>query len=146
RWGIAYASSPPLDNPWLNGLRRTFDWLGFHALLAIGAVSFCWKKRAETPRWLLVWCGISLAGVAAGSQFWPRYFLQLLPPLTLVAARGFALFFDDGSWRRSRLAWSLALVALAVPLVRFGSRYVALAGDLIAQRAHHWNDIVLDQD
>ena len=61
--------------------------------------------------WLL-----SLAGVAAGLRFFPRYYFLLLPPVVLLAARGFAL------WRR---AGGYVAVLLLIPLARFAPSYLA---------------------
>jgi hypothetical protein len=87
-----------------------------------------WCRR--TNRRFLAWAVISYAGVVVGWRFFPRYFLLLLPVLTIAAARGLAIF-------RSRILIALVLVALAVPLVRFAPRYISLA---------NWNDLALDQD
>jgi hypothetical protein len=146
QWGVSYAASPPESHPVWEGVRRTLDWLGFHAALALGAVALWWKDRTRGSRWLVVWCMVSFAGVAVGAQFRPRYFLQLLPPLVLVASRGLALLLQAGSVRRKALAAAAVSIALLVPLIRFGPRYVVLASDLVADRPHHWQDIVLDQD
>jgi hypothetical protein len=47
--------------------------------------------------------------------------------------------------RRKTVAW-IAAVALLVPGVRFGPRYVTLAQDLLAGRQHEWADTALDRD
>lgn len=151
QWGIAYARNSPVSDPVWNGLRRTLDWLGFHALLVIGGGWLWWKDRAHAARWIAVWCILSLAGVAVGAQFRPRYFFELLPPLVLAAARGLTILFKDRAAPRTAAArtavvWIAVSIAVLVPLVRFGPRYVLLAQDLLAHRAHRWTDLVLDQD
>jgi hypothetical protein len=80
---------------------------------------------------------LSLAAVAAGWRFFPRYYFQLLPVMTLGAARGYVLM---GRWRV--VMWLLLLV----PFVRFGPRYAALANDLARGRQTEWSDIALNQD
>ena len=40
----------------------------------------------------------------------------------------------------------IALVTLAVPLVRFGPRYAMLGNDLLQGRRSNWADLALDQD
>ena len=40
----------------------------------------------------------------------------------------------------------MAAAALLIPAVRFGTRYVTLASDLVAGRQHQWADIALDRD
>jgi hypothetical protein len=136
-WSAAYARSSPEAHPWLNGLRRTIDWLGFHAALAIGAATFWWENRKRENYWLAGWLVLSFAGVALGARFFPRYFLQILPPMVLLASHALA--------RRRAIAW-IAAVALLVPAVRFGPRYVTLAHDLLTGRPDQWADIALDRD
>jgi hypothetical protein len=89
------------------------------------------------------WLGLSFCGVALGGRFFPRYFLQLLPPMALMAARGGILI-----WRQpaSRAIACVAAAALVIPLVRFGPRYAELAKDLLLGREHGWADAALDRD
>jgi hypothetical protein len=131
RWPAQYAASPIVADPVWNGVVRTLNWLGFHAVLAIGAAIF-WLRRAtwKTTLKYLAWAAICYAGVVLGWRFFPRYFLLLLPALTIAAARGLTLL-------RNRYVIAVAVVAMAVPLVRFAPRYVSLA---------NWNDLALDQD
>jgi hypothetical protein len=136
-WSTAYARSSPELHPWLNGLRRTADWLGFHAALAFGAVVFYWENRKRENYWLASWLVLSYAGVALGARFFPRYFLQILPPMVVLASHALV--------RRKTVAW-IAAVALLVPAVRFGPRYVTLAQELLAGRPPEWADIALDRD
>jgi hypothetical protein len=172
-WSAAYARSSPELHPLENGLRRTADWLGFHAALAVGAAAFWWAHRKRENLWLAGWLVVSFAGVAVGARFFPRYFLQLLPPMVLCAAaalaaegNGFSQSHASGadsqeglpqnSTRsgvrrlipalRGRAAAVVIAVALLVPLVRFGPRYVTLARDLLAGHEHRWSDVTLDQD
>jgi hypothetical protein len=146
QWGIAYAGNSPLSSPAANAIRRTLDWLGFHALLVLGAAWLSWKGRARGQGWIAGWCVLSFAGVALGAQFQPRYFFQLLPPLVLAASRGLVLLYESHGTIRNRTAWTIVGIALLVPLIRFGPRYVLLARDLIAGQPHQWSDVLLDQD
>ena len=75
---------------------------------------------------------ISLAGVAAGLRFFPRYYFQLLPVMVLIAARGFTLL-----GRKRALAAALLLL---VPLARFGPSY------LTALSGAEWRDTAMDRD
>lgn len=136
RWPAAYAASPVVPDPIWNGFVRTFNWLGFHSILAVGIAVF-WLRR---PGWrFLAWAAIAFAGVVVGWRFFPRYFFLLLPALTIGAARGLTFL-------RMRVAIPLALVALSVPLIRFGPRYLMLANDLIHGRPSAWTDLALDRD
>jgi hypothetical protein len=135
RWGFLYAAAP-LENA-RGAVAETLGWLGFHAALVIGAIAF-WRKEKQR-RGLAVWAAISLVAVAIGWRFLPRYFNQLLPPLTIIAARGISLW-------RGRLAVATLMVALIVPAARFGPRYIELAADNLAGRAHAWIDVAMDQE
>jgi hypothetical protein len=139
RLGALYASNTFLEHPILSGLSRTANWLGFHAALAVAAIAFWWSDRGK-ERWKLgAWAALSAVAVTAGWRFFPRYYLQLLPVLALVAARGFVLM------GRKR-AIAVAALLLAVPFIRFGPRYVLLAKDLAEGRPHNWSDVTMDQD
>src|SRR5579883_477298 len=136
QWGRLYASLPPGENPIRNGLVRSLDWAGFHVALLAGAVWFFTRAKRDESRpsrfqWA-AWCGLSIAGVAAGWRFFPRYYFLLLPVLVIAAARGFTLL------GRRRLA---AAALLLIPLVRFAPRY----GWLAAGRTD-WTDTAMDRD
>ena len=171
-WSAAYARSSPELHPWANGVHRTADWLGFHAALALGAAAFWWTNRKRENYWLAGWLAVSFAGVAVGARFFPRYYLQILPPMVLLAARGAgtlacraethigALRFPPPTAQEGRgcplgqsrpgrqecLRHIVLAAALLIPLVRFGPRYLTLAHDQLAGRQPQWADIALDRD
>jgi hypothetical protein len=87
-------------------------------------------RRPDLIRWL-AWLLLSLAGVAAGLRFFPRYYFLLLPVLTIMAARGFMLL----GRRRDFVA-----LLLLIPLTRFGPSY------LLALRDGEWRDTAMDRD
>ena len=128
RWPAAiYAGSPIVPDPVWNGVLRSVNWAGFHAALLIGAV-LLWSLR---PQWrFAAWAIIAFAGVIPGWRFFPRYFLLLLPPLVMAAAYGLAN-------ARARWVPALALLAMTVPLVRFGPKYFTLASS---------PDLAMDRD
>ncbi len=136
RWPAQYAASPIVSDPLWNGVVRTANWLGFHVILLIGAIVL-WLRRTGWK--YLAWALICYAGVVLGWRFFPRYFLLLLPALTIPAARGLTII-------RGRAAAVVAILALSVPFIRFGPRYAMLANDLLHQRRSQWNDLALDQD
>ncbi len=132
KWGAAYSEH---TFSLATGFVRTADWLGFHAAIVAGAAWFLWKER----QWrMLGWVLVSLAGVAAGWRFFPRYYFLLLVPVSLLASRGYVLM-----GRRQRIVMLLLLI---VPLVRFGPRYATLASDLMRGRPHRWSDLKLSED
>ena len=142
-WGFLYAGSTFLEHPLRTGVTRTAEWLGFHA--ALGIAAFWWfAARSETkvePQHLRLrmaaWAALSFVAAIVGWRFFPRYFFQLLPVMVIAASRGIVLL------GRRRVA---VLALLLIPLVRFGPRYVVLASDDLASRAHQWSDVAMDQD
>jgi hypothetical protein len=136
-WGAAYSRDTPLVHPVLEGLRRTFNWAGFH--LAIVAAASWTLFRERDRRWrLLCWIAISLASVWMGWRFFPRYFFQLLPALALPAARGFSL--APPRWRAALLA------LLAIPLLRFLPPSAQLGAETLQDRPHASRDLALFED
>jgi hypothetical protein len=131
RWGRIYAGTTFVDEPVKNGVLRTLNWAGFHAAIVIAAaVGISRREFAARQRWM-VWVLISLAGVAAGFRFFPRYYLQLLPVVVLLAARG----FTELRGRQRALA-----LLLLIPLVRFAPTY------FMAARDGGWRDTAMDRD
>jgi hypothetical protein len=59
--------------------------------------------------------------------------------LTISAARGLTII-------RGRAAVVVAIIAMSIPLIRFGPRYGMLANDFLHRRRSQWNDLALDQD
>jgi hypothetical protein len=131
RWGRIYAGTTFVDAPVKNGLLRTLNWAGFHAGIVVVAAIAIWGRHVEKRLHWLVWLAISLAGVAAGFRFFPRYYLQLLPVVVLLAARGFT------EMRGRQRAVALLLV---IPLIRFAPTYY------LAARDPSWRDTAMDRD
>jgi hypothetical protein len=130
-WGRLYAASTFLESPLRSALVRTAGWIWFHAALVAAAAWFLWRDaKLERVRWI-GWVLIALAGVAAGLRFFPRYYFLLLPPMVLMAARGFTTF----GRRRDYLA-----LLLLIPMTRFGPSYLAA----LANPA--WRDTAMDRE
>lgn len=73
------------------------------------ALAGLWLARQQPFRLRvgIVWLLAALAGVNVGGLYWPHYYVQLLPPLCLLAALALARLRDR------RLAWAtVAIVAL----------------------------------
>jgi len=87
--------------------------------------------RGLTARWA-AWLLLSLAGVAAGMRFFPRYYFLLLPVVVMMAARGFTLM-------KGRARFAVCLLLL-IPAIRFAPAYVAAA------RGGDWRDTAMDRD
>jgi hypothetical protein len=134
RWGRLYAGSPFVADPVRNGIARTASWAGFHAAAVVAAGVFLWKSAGSprNARWkFLAWLAISLAGVAVGMRFFPRYYFLLLPAVVMMASRGFTLM---GKW-----SVPVALLLL-IPLTRFAPAY----GTALTDPA--WRDTAMDRD
>jgi len=133
RWGAMYSGE---TFAFATAFVRTANWAGFQAALVVGAAVVLWREARW--RWkMTAWLLLSLAAVAAGWRFFPRYYFQLLPAMALLAARGYTLL---GRCR------AILLLLLLIPLVRFGPRYVMLANDLAHGRQSNWSDLALNQD
>lgn len=142
RWGLLYASGSPVLHPWSNGLLRTVNWAGFHAALIVAGF-FGFRRLRKTLQWKLgAWIVLSYAGVALGARFAPHYFLQLLPPVVLASSFGITRLVKT----RSRIGILLIALALLVPFVRFGPRYVGLAWDDLRRVQPNWSDVLMDLD
>ncbi len=142
RWGWIYASQSPLAHPVVTGVKRTAAWLGFQAAL-VGGGAFAFAQCSTKHRRLLIsWLAFSAAAVCLGERFEPRYYLQVLPPLTVAASRGIVLLH-----RRSRRTLAVFLPAtLLAPLLHFGPHYVTLAYDNFHKQPPQWSDVRLDLD
>jgi hypothetical protein len=131
RWGSIYASNTFVENPFAEGTRRTLDWLGFHAALAIGVVVAIYKDR----KWRsIAWIAIAFVGVILGLRFFPRYYFLLLPPMTIAASRGWSLIGNRN------FAIAGLTVLLAIPAIRFSPGYFNLA------RGVESRDLAIDRD
>jgi hypothetical protein len=128
-WGRIYAANTFVEHPFTEGVTRTVNWIGFQAALVVGAIT------AVRRDWrLAVWIMISFAGVILGLRFFPRYYFLLLPPMIIAASRGWSVL------SHRKLAIAPLCVFLAVPLIRFGKPYIALA------RGAALTDLAMDRD
>jgi hypothetical protein len=146
-WGFHYSADTFVTNPIAEGLRRTLNWTGFHAAAVLGTAAYFYVEwngkssenspnrsdRLRTTAWLL----LSLAGVAGGMRFFPRYYFQLLPVVCLLGGLGIARLQQERKW----IGWAAALL-LAIPIARFGPRYV----DLALHGEGNWADTALNRD
>ena len=133
RWGLRYSGGMR------GGLSTLFGWLGFHAALVLGV--FWWWVHGERERWKFgIWVVLSVASVAIGARFAPRYFLQVLPVFALLAARGVMIPMN------TQLRAALLAVTLLIPAIRFGPRYGTLLAEDLQGHPHHWTDVAMDAE
>ncbi|MGE0704627.1 MAG: glycosyltransferase family 39 protein [Vicinamibacterales bacterium] len=86
------------------------------------------RRRAE---WLTVlgWAGVSVIGTAAGARFYPHYYIQLIPPLAVLAAAVYAYLWHRPSFHypwHLRRGVASSWLALTV-VVFFGIHWTGLA-------------------
>ena len=81
---------------WWRGIVTTLTFLGVCLPLVIGAIMACrdkseiWAGKTAERTVLLGLLGASAIGAAAGARFYPHYYVQLIPALTLLAAPYYA--------------------------------------------------------
>lgn len=137
-WGAIYSRDTFVDQPIVEGVRRTAAWTGFHAMLVVGAAWFWLRERSADAKRFAFWTALVFIGVVLGWRFFPRYYFILLPPLVVASARGLVLLPA-----RARI---VALALLLAPAIRFAPRYATLAADLIAGRPSRWADLAMNED
>jgi 4-amino-4-deoxy-L-arabinose transferase-like glycosyltransferase len=128
-WTIAGHDVPHVF--WQKGILITLAFLGVCLPLVIGAIMACrdkaqiWVGRTPERTALVGLLAASAIGAAAGGRFYPHYYVQLIPPLVLLAAPYYARL-----WSR----------AMRPPhwLLRPTVTYAWLALTVIALSIEHW--------
>jgi hypothetical protein len=123
-WTYPLRYAGALD-PWqaaANALRMSAEW-GLTSAGLLVAAARGWPAGRDLSesaahsalRWVAaVWAAGALAGVAAGGRFFLHYYLQLLPPLCLLAGRGLGcMAAAEGKRRALALTAGLFLLPLA---------------------------------
>ena len=93
-WTIADHDVPHVF--WQKGMVNTLTFLGACLPLIIGSTMSCrdksgiWSGRRAERTALLGLLAASAIGSAAGARFYPHYYVQLIPPLALLAAPYYA--------------------------------------------------------
>lgn len=93
-WTIADHDVPHVF--WQKGIVQTLTFLGACLPLVIGVIMACrdkdeiWAGKTAERTTLLGLLAASAIGAAAGARFYPHYYLQLIPPLVLLAAPYYA--------------------------------------------------------
>src|SRR6476660_8041778 len=131
-WTIADHDVPHVF--WQKGIVHTLMFLGVCLPLVIGAILACrdkdeiwaWKTAEQTA--LLGLLAASAIGAAAGARFYPHYYVQLIPPLALLAASYYARLWS----RKMRPPQGF---------LRPGVTYLWLALTIIAFSINHWTGL-----
>jgi len=89
-----YTNSLPLEVKLANGTLKTLFFLAIDIGLVIPTTAWILRARRDHFAWqkgaacvLLTWLGSSFIAVGAGGRFYPHYFIQVLPPIAILAAR-----------------------------------------------------------
>ena len=131
-WTIADHDVPHVF--WQKGIVITLVFLGVCLPLVIGAIMACrdkseiWTGRTAERTALFGLLAASAIGAAAGARFYPHYYVQLIPPLALLAAPYYARL-----WSR----------AIRPPhwLLRPAVTYAWLGLTVIAFSIEHWTGL-----
>jgi 4-amino-4-deoxy-L-arabinose transferase-like glycosyltransferase len=92
-----------------NGVART-GWFLFGSAALVALLPWAWRHRREDAD-LWLWLLSGVVAVLIGFRFFPHYYLQLLPPLALLATRALSSLSEA---RRRRVLPVVAVVAVAV--------------------------------
>src|SRR5882724_5066206 len=125
-WTIAGNDVPHVF--WQKGVVRTLAFLAACLPLVIGSIMACrdadeiWAGKMPERRALLGLLAASAIGAAAGARFYPHYYVQLIPPLALLAATYYARLWSrtiqPPHWLlrpRVTYAWlALTLITLSI--------------------------------
>jgi 4-amino-4-deoxy-L-arabinose transferase-like glycosyltransferase len=131
-WTIAEHDVPHVF--WQKGIANTLIFLGACLPLVIGAIMACrdkseiWAGRIAERTALFGLLAASAIGAAAGARFYLHYYVQLIPPLALLAAPYYARL-----WSRT----------IQPPhwLLRPAVTYAWLALTVIAFSIEHWTGL-----
>ncbi len=133
---LTYAGALDPGSVLLNAVLRTLAW-GAPNTVLLAAAWLGWARAGAGGRGalppadqvsrtrrivLIVWLAAAALGVAAGGRFFGHYYLQLLPPLVVLAGAGLAHL------GRTVLGPRLTVGALALPLAAF---WIASAADAV---------------
>src|SRR5436309_7962187 len=131
-WTIADHDVPHIF--WQKGIVITLTFLGACLPLVIGAMVACrdkseiWAGRTPERTALFGLLAASAIGAAAGARFYPHYYIQLIPPLALLAAPYYAQL-----WSR--------MIRPQNWLLRPKVTYAWLALTVIAFSIKHWTGL-----
>jgi hypothetical protein len=93
-YGSYYVNALPLETKLSKGVVKIANFLGTQIGLVFPAIAMMLRGSREDAQWksgagllLMCWLGASFLAVCMGGRFYPHYFIQLLPPLAVIAAR-----------------------------------------------------------
>ncbi len=94
-----YTNSLPFEVKLANGTLKTLFFLAINVGLVLPVAAFLVRGRRGDVVWrrgagclLASWLLASFMAVGMGGRFYPHYFIQVLPPLAIIAARQLTLW------------------------------------------------------
>ncbi len=148
-WGRRYADYYPLWKAVWPALTQSMNYFLFNntllvALLFIVAITIKNRKQgadgSETGRifasdvTMLIWFAVSYAGLSVGGRFFGHYFLDIMPVLCLIGARGLTAIISKLRARSRAIrigAVALLILGFLFTLERFHGRTITLATDWV---------------
>jgi 4-amino-4-deoxy-L-arabinose transferase-like glycosyltransferase len=124
---------------WEHGILITLSFIGACLPLLLGAamafrdVGGVWAGRSAERTALLGLLAASAIGAAAGARFYPHYYIQLIPPLALLAAPHYARLWSEKARPRY---W----------LLRPGLTYAWLALTVAGFSIAHWRGLASQRE
>jgi hypothetical protein len=131
-WTIADHDVPHIF--WRKGIKNTLTFVAACLPLVIGAIMACrdkdeiWAGKTAERTALFGLLAASVVGAAAGARFYPHYYVQLIPPLALLAAPYYAQLWTR---RMQPPHW----------LLRPSVTYAWLALTIVAFSIKHWTGL-----
>ncbi len=126
-WTITNHSLPYIF--WKAGFLYTLIFIGvcfplvFGAAISVQNGSNLWAKRSAERTALFGLVIASAIGAAAGARFYPHYYIQLIPPLAILAAPVFAQVLSGSSNRPLWLKPATVVAAFSITVVAFSTVY-----------------------
>jgi hypothetical protein len=118
RFGERLGAGSWLDRPGRFVATAGYAWLDLGSLLLLALAAVVLARRLRQPITIpVIWFGAALIGFNLGALYWRHYYVQLIPPLALLAAIGVTSM-------RSRLYRSVAVTLAVAPV---GTALVGLA-------------------
>jgi 4-amino-4-deoxy-L-arabinose transferase-like glycosyltransferase len=112
---------------------HAFLFKSFRIAVAFGLI-FAWlfiliglsrRTKTENPRayaFLICWLAAAFAGVIVGRRYYANYFIQAMPPLSLLGGLGLMYLWNNRAQKNLRIAARFCCAAFLVSFVWFHSR------------------------
>jgi 4-amino-4-deoxy-L-arabinose transferase-like glycosyltransferase len=138
--GFQYVGSLPAETFFKFMIGRTLGYILFNlALWALAALAAA--RALDDDLAVAAWAACSLIGPPVGRRFFGHYFIQVLPPLSILAARGMKILGDRLSESRAaRLIARALILATFVSFFRFHHRTAILAYEAAVGARTRWSE------